>query len=184
MFAITDSDTVFAADAKNKVNKQQVKKENLAKESSKKEKPVKESSKKESPKKERPKNKVKKTVYEDQSEIGEKELLSFLDILPKFRAWARENKEEAHPFLDNGKPNFKYSQKAAQWVRLNHWEPMRFFCVMGRAAAAVVIVEEGNDMQGTRPKDMPTVSEKELNLVRKHLGSILKAGSDVQTQNP
>ena len=47
---------------------------------------------------------------------------------------------------------------------------------MGRMAAALVIVEEGNDIPGTRPADMPTVSKSELELARRHLGVLLKIG--------
>ena len=93
-------------------------------------------------------------------------------------AWARESGEEAHPVLRNGKADFVYSPRAAEWVRAQGWEPVRFFCVMGRMAAALVIVEEGNDMRGTRPRDMPGVTEEELALARRHLGTMLKAGGD------
>ncbi|MDO5483279.1 MAG: serine/threonine protein phosphatase [Desulfovibrionaceae bacterium] len=116
------------------------------------------------------------TVYDRQAPVTEKELLAFLDVLPRFRAWAHENREEAHPVLRNGKADFLYSEQAAIWVKSQGWEPVRFFCVMGRMAAAMVIVEEGNDMRGTRPPDMPGVSQKELDLARRHMGAMLKAG--------
>ena len=74
--------------------------------------------------------------------------------------------------------SFVLYPRAAEWVRGQGWEPVRFFCVMGRMAAALVIVEEGNDMSGTRPRDMPGVTEDELALARRHLGSMLKAGGD------
>lgn len=119
------------------------------------------------------------TVYDRQPPVTDKELTGFLEVLPRFRAWARESREEAHPVLRNGKADFLYSPRAAEWVRAQGWEPVRFFCVMGRMAAALVIVEEGNDMSGTRPRDMPGVTEEELALARRHLGAMLKAGGDV-----
>lgn len=116
------------------------------------------------------------TVYDKQAPVSEKELLAFLQALPRFRSWAHENKEEAHPVLRNGKADFLYSSKAAGWVESQGWDPVRFFCVMGRMAAAMVIVEEGNDMRGTRPPDMPGVSQSELDLARRHMGTMLTAG--------
>lgn len=123
------------------------------------------------------------TVYDNQPPVTDKELIDFLEILPRFRAWAKENKEEAHPVLRNGKADFLYSPQAAEWVRAQGWDPLRFFSVMGRMAAALVIVEEGNDMSGTRPRDMPSVTEEELTLARRHLGAMLKAGSDAPPIN-
>ena len=76
-----------------------------------------------------------------------------------------------------GKADFLYSDKAAQWVKEKGWDARRFFCVMGRMAAALVMVEEGGNSMA-RPKDMPEVSKAELELARKHLGSILKASMD------
>ena len=116
-------------------------------------------------------------VYAGQPAVTEKELLAFADLLPRFRAWAREGHEEAHPVVRAGKADFLYSPKAAEWVTAQGWQPARFFCVMGRLAAALVIVEEGNDM-GTRPADMPSVSNEELELARRHLGTLLTAGGD------
>ena len=118
------------------------------------------------------------TVYDKQAPVTDKELLSFLDILPHFRAWAKAGNEEAHPVLRNGKADFMYSPKAAAWVQEQGWNPVRFFCVMGRMAAALAIVEEGNDMTGVRPSDMPEVTEGELALVRRHLGTMLKVSGD------
>ena len=63
------------------------------------------------------------------------------------------------------------------------WQPARFFCVMGRLAAALVIVEEGNDM-GSRPADMPSVTNEELELARRHLGTLLMAGGAVPPARP
>lgn len=121
-------------------------------------------------------HKASQTVYDQQPPINEQELLTFLDLLPKFRAWARANHEEAHPYLNGNRPDFTYSPKAAKWVEKNGFEPRRFFCVMGRMAAALVIVEEGFDAKNLRPKDMPVVTEKEADLARKHLGKMLRAG--------
>ena len=118
------------------------------------------------------------SVYENQPPVTEKELLRFLDVLPQFRAWARAGNEEGHPILRNNKADFLYSPQAAAWVQQRNWDPVRFFCVMGRMAAALAIVEEGNEM-GARSRDMPDVTDDELALARKHLGSILKAGSSV-----
>lgn len=117
-------------------------------------------------------------VYAGQPAVTEKEVLAFVEILPRFRAWAREGHEEAHPVVRGGKADFLYSPRAAEWVSGQGWQPARFFCVMGRLAAALVIVEEGNDMRGTRPADMPSVTPEELTLVRTHLGSLLAAGGD------
>ena len=122
-------------------------------------------------------------VYEKQPPVTDKELLDFLELLPQFRTWAKSSNEEAHPILRNGKADFLYSPSAAAWVQAHNWNPVRFFCVMGRMAAALSIVEEGNDMSGARSKDMPEVSEGELALARRHLGTMLKAGGDVPPIN-
>ena len=123
------------------------------------------------------------TVYDKQPDIVEKELSAFLDLLPAFRSWAHANHEEAHPQLTKGMADFLYSKKAAEWVEAHGWQPVRFFCVMGRMAAALVIIEEGNDMKGTRPQDMPEVSPAEIDLARRHLGTILKAGGSAPPIN-
>ncbi len=121
---------------------------------------------------------VKKlTVYANQPPVTEKELAPFMELLPRFRIWASKNGEEAHPIVsDNGEPDFLYSANAAQWVSSQNFEPSRFFCIMGRLAAGLVIVEEGNDYKGTRPADMPAVDPQEIALVRRHLGELLSAG--------
>lgn len=119
------------------------------------------------------------TVYDKQPPFTDKELVSFMEILPHFRAWAASSAEEAHPTVSkSGKPDFMYSRKAAEWVKAREWDPARFFSVMGRAAAALAIVEEGNDTMTKKPTDMPQVTESELDLVRRHLASLLRAGSD------
>ncbi len=124
------------------------------------------------------------TVYAGQPAVTEKEVLAFAEILPRVRAWARDGHEEAHPVVRGGKADFLYSPRAAEWVTSQGWQPARFFCVMGRLAAALVIVEEGNDMRGTRPADMPSVTPEELALVRRHLGILLTAGGDAPPIRP
>lgn len=114
------------------------------------------------------------SVYAGQPPITEKELLAFVDILPQFRNWARAQREEAHPVLRGGEADFLFSPRAGEWVSEHGWDAPRFFCVMGKMAAALVIVEEGNDMKGTRPADMPDVAPQELSLARKHLGELLR----------
>lgn len=117
------------------------------------------------------------TVYANQPPVTEKELSAFMELLPRFRLWANKNGEEAHPIVaSNGEPDFLYSPRAAQWVSSNNFDPPRFFCIMGRLAAGLVIVEEGNDYKGTRPADMPSVEPQELTLVRRHLGELLTIG--------
>lgn len=125
-----------------------------------------------------------KNVYADQPPVTDKELVAFMEILPQFRAWAASSKEEAHPSVDkSGKADFVFSPKAAEWVKQRGWDPVRFFSVMGRAAAALSMVEEGSDASGKRPPDMPAVTQQEMELVRRHLGSLLKAGSDAPPIN-
>lgn len=118
-----------------------------------------------------------KSVYANQPPVTEKELAPFMDLLPRFRVWASKNGEEAHPIVgENGQPDFLYSVNAAKWVSSQNFDPTRFFCIMGRLAAGLVIVEEGNDYKGTRPADMPAVDPQEIALVRRHLGKLLTAG--------
>ncbi len=118
------------------------------------------------------------SVYDDQGPMNETELLSFIKLLPQFRAWAASSKEVAHPgFVDN-KADFIYSDAAAQWVQTRGFDARRFFTVMGRSAAALYMISEGATTQDAKPQDMPTVSESELALVQKHLAQLLEAGSD------
>ena len=120
------------------------------------------------------------TVYYRQPPTTEKELLSFLELLPKFRSWARSTtRMVAYPRINNGRADFFYSEEAAAWIAGNGWKPVRFFCVMGRMAAALAIIEEGNDLRNARPADMPAVSADELELARLHLGELLKAGGEM-----
>ncbi|MBD5553395.1 MAG: hypothetical protein HDQ44_03555 [Desulfovibrio sp.] len=118
------------------------------------------------------------TVYDRQPLVTENELADFIALLPQFRSWARQNHEDAHPVVNAaGKPDFKYSRAAADWVAAHGFSPARFFCVMGRMAAGVVIIEEGNDLKGALPADMPTVDKREIALARRHLGELLTAAA-------
>ena len=111
-------------------------------------------------------------------EFDEQELLRFIDSMPRFLGWVREHKIAIHP--DNsatGKADFYYTEQAAAKVTELGWDAKRFFCLLGRTAAALYLVEEGSDQASDLPKDMPTVSKKEMSLVRKHLGSLLRAGT-------
>ncbi|MBR4741435.1 MAG: hypothetical protein IK079_00860 [Desulfovibrio sp.] len=105
-----------------------------------------------------------------------------MEVLPHFRTWAQKNHEEAHPTLTKGQPDFLYSAKAAQWVKEKGFDPRRFFCVMGKMAAALVVVEEGNDFHGTRPLDMPKVEENEVKLAAKNLDKMLTASGKLPTK--
>lgn len=120
------------------------------------------------------------TVYDKQPPVTESEIISFVSLLPQFRAWARAQGEEAHPVVSSsGQPDFTYSSKASDWVQSHNFNSRRFFCIMGRLAAGMVIIEEGNDFKGTRPQDMPEISSAELELVRRHLGELLNASRNV-----
>ncbi|MDR2055869.1 MAG: serine/threonine protein phosphatase [Desulfovibrio sp.] len=122
----------------------------------------------------KPKQEKAGSVYDDQPGITDEELRRFLQVLPQFRNWCRENNERPRPVVRDGKADFAYSGRAADWVHSRGWRTERFFCVMGRLATALVIVEEGNDLT-ERPRDMPDVSNEDLELTRRHLGTILKA---------
>lgn len=125
------------------------------------------------------------TVYDNQPPVTEAEILSFVELLPKFRNWARQRGEEAHPVVSpSGQPDFVYSKSASEWIRQHNFNTRRFFCIMGKLAAGMVIVTEGNDYGGMRPTDMPEVSKGELELVSRHLGVLLKAGKTVTQTNP
>lgn len=120
------------------------------------------------------------TVYDKQPPVTEAEILLFISLLPQFRTWAAQQGEEAHPVVSpNGQPDFTYSSNASAWVQKHNFNSRRFFCILGRMAAGMVIVEEGNDFKGTRPKDMPEVSPEELELVRRHMGELLNASKNV-----
>lgn len=117
------------------------------------------------------------SVYARQKPVTDDELLEFCGLLPKFRAWAKKNHEEAHPIVNaKGEADIRYSSKAAQWVKDNNFAPGRFFCIMGKMASCLFIIAEGNDLGAARPKDMPIVQESEIALARRHLGELLTAG--------
>ncbi len=117
------------------------------------------------------------TVYDGQPDCTEAELLHFIKDLPDFRAWIRSRGEQARPFFANGRADFRYSRDAADWVTARGWDPRRFFCLMGRTAAAFTVVTEGPET-AAKYRDMPRVSEAECSLIRAHLAELLKAGSD------
>lgn len=117
-----------------------------------------------------------RAVYDGQPAVKGPELSRFLETLPQFRAFVREQKEEAHPVVRNGKADFLYSPSAAAWLESRGWNARRFFCVMGRMAAALAIIEEGNDMMPNLPRDMPSVSKDELALARRNLDNLLRVG--------
>ncbi len=118
------------------------------------------------------------SVYENQEAMKDEELASFIKLLPQFRAWAVSAQEEASPTIVEGKADFMYSEKAADWVRQRGWDPRRFFSVMGKAAAGIYLLAEGSGVENKRSKDMPTITEDELNLVSRYLSDLLNAGSD------
>lgn len=124
------------------------------------------------------------TVYSGQPPVTDAEVSRFVQLLPNFRTWAKQNGEEAHPILSReGMPDFLYSPKAAAWVESQGFNAARFFCVMGKMAAALVIMEEGNDFKGTRPADMPEVSPTEIELAHKRMRDLVVAGGAPQPLN-
>jgi len=113
-----------------------------------------------------------------QGAYTEKELVRFIESMPHFLAWARAGKVTVHPVVNAaGKPDFVYTPEAAAKAQELGWEPGRFFCLLGRTAAALYLVEEGTDLVHALPPDMPTVTASEIALVRKHLASLLRAGT-------
>jgi len=116
-----------------------------------------------------------------QGSFTEKELVRFIESMPLFLAWARGSKAKAHPVVNAaGKPDFTYTPEVAAKAEELGWEPRRFFYLLGKAAAALYLVEEGTDrLQALQalPPDMPTVTETEMALVRKHLASLLRASA-------
>jgi hypothetical protein len=114
-----------------------------------------------------------------QGPYTEKELVRFIESMPHFLAWARNaDTMQAHPATNAaGRPDFAYTPQAAAKTRELGWEPRRFFCLLGRTAAALYLVGEGTDLVHALPPDMPTVTEAEMALVRKHLASLLHAGA-------
>ena len=122
-------------------------------------------------------------VYRGQPDMTEDEIVRFAGDVAGFRSWSRAAGEEAHPALAGGRPGFVYSAAASSWAASRGWDPVRFFCVMGRTAAAMAVVSEGGDLK-SRPADMPAVSEKECALVRRHLGELLRAASGAAAPKP
>jgi len=113
-----------------------------------------------------------------QGPYTEKELVSFMESMPHFLAWARAGKAKVHPVVNAaGKPDFAYTQEAAAKAQELGWDPRRFFCLLGRTAAALYLVEEGTDLMHALPPDMPTVTDAEMALARKHLASLLRLES-------
>jgi len=113
--------------------------------------------------------------FYDQPPMTEAELVKFVDELPAYLAWARQNNEKAHPSLsDEGRADFTYSNKAAAKVESMGWKAKRFFCVMGRTAAAMAL--QSKKPGAERPLMMPPVTPKELNLVRRHMDALEAAG--------
>ena len=109
------------------------------------------------------------TLY-NQPPFSEKELSQFIADLPRFRAWIKTNKEKAHPIVNEaGEPDFLYSKNAAGYIEAAGWKPERFFCIMGRAAAAVAIIQQGDAITKEPPVEMPNVSDDELDVVRRNL---------------
>lgn len=112
----------------------------------------------------------------DQPPFTSDELLKLVHDLPRFRTWLAVHHETAHPVLSaSGKPGFLYSPQAAQEAARLGWKPERFFCVMGRAAAALAIIEQGTAITAAPPPEMPPVQAEELESVRIHLASLLQA---------
>ena len=114
--------------------------------------------------------------FYDQKPMTEAELLKFIDDMPHYLAWARQHNEQAHPSLDEqGRPAFAYSAAAAARVEQMGWKAERFFCVMGRTAAALAL--GGRKATRDKPVDMPMVSPAELNLVRRHMDALETLGN-------
>lgn len=118
--------------------------------------------------------------FYDQPPFDNAELTRFIDDFPRFRDWAKRAPDlgdAPHPAVDaNGLPGFAYSPAAAAEVERMGWKPERFFCIMGRAAAALADIEEGDALAGAnRPADMPQVTGAETELVRRQLSSLLRA---------
>ena len=113
-----------------------------------------------------------------QEPYTEKELVRFIESMPHFLAWAQASKAKLHPATNAaGKPDFIYTPEAAAKTQELGWEPKRFFCLLGRTAAALYLVAEGADRSDALPPDMPTVTAAEMALVRKHLASLLRVGA-------
>lgn len=115
--------------------------------------------------------------FYDQPPFDNAELTRFIDDFPRFRDWAKRVNEAPHPSVGaDGLPGFEYSAAATAEVERMGWKPERFFCIMGRSAAALADIEEGDALAGAkRPADMPQVTPAETELVRRQLASLLRA---------
>ena len=125
-------------------------------------------------------------AFYDQPPFTEQELVRFIETLPKYRQWAKAEREFARPSLDKqGKASFVFSKNAEKKLAALQWPAERFFVVMGRSAAALAILEHKGDTS-KRPAEMPEVSAGELALVQKHAQALKLAGSAVvkSTESP
>lgn len=114
-----------------------------------------------------------------QPPFDEAELTRLIADFPRFRAWAKAGGQRIHPTVaPDGRADFFYSPQAAAHAESLGWNARRFFCVMGRAAAAVAVIEQGTDITANRPPDMPEVTPGELRLVRENLSDLLRAVAD------
>ncbi|MDR3044042.1 MAG: hypothetical protein LBU75_07230 [Desulfovibrio sp.] len=118
--------------------------------------------------------------FYDQSPFDNAELTRFIDDFPRFRDWMKRAPDQGdapHPSVGtDGLPSFEYSAVAAAELERMGWKPERFFCIMGRSAAALADIEEGDALAGAnRPADMPQVTPAETELVRRQLASLLRA---------
>lgn len=117
-----------------------------------------------------------------QPPLSKKELNQFIADPPCFRAWIKTNKEKAHLIVNRtGEPDFLYSKNTVGYIEAAGWKPERFFCIMGRAATAVAIIQQGNAITKEPPIEMPNVSDDELDVVRRNLPGLLKAISPAPT---
>lgn len=114
--------------------------------------------------------------FYDQPPLRELELQRFIDTFPVFKAWVRSSGERPAPGTDaNGAPTFTWTEPVAAKVRELGWEPERFFFVLGKTAAGLAIIENGDAYAGPqRPADMPPVTPGELALIQRDLVSLLR----------
>lgn len=115
-----------------------------------------------------------------QPPMSEAELARFIDSFPAFKAWSRKTGDRPAPSLDaSGNPAFTWSEGAAAKARELGWQPERFFFVLGKAAACLAVIENGEDYSAkARPPDMPSVSKEEVAAVQRHLVSLLRTTSE------
>lgn len=125
-------------------------------------------------------------AFYDQPPFTEKELNDVIARFPAFRTWTISQNEKVHPEVDNsGRPSFTYSPRVADYLKEQGTTAERFLCILGRAAAALAIIEEGDAVSGAnRPTDMPPVTANELEFVRRNLPELLRATSDMPVPSP